>query len=482
MRPRNKLKPALLFALILGGIAMGAEPQWLSPADLSAEGKSVSLAAEGCNRAFHFSINRAELRAEYAGHGAPPGQRWLVLDLAVESRMPVDLLYDLDYPEDLLVASLSRQFYLLVNRRQVARRVLFDDDASAIPNNFVLAQWGQRVAGRVVYPVPEAGLETLSLHYYHDQYAPVAITLLGPGEVEPVPAPAQPVQANDLMEIGMFGTEFASDWNGQEADEGMIWLAVDLRGRGHWSIGADALALDRNASPDERVRMAKVMEYVEAAGLLQVVADGEHAYVRSQAHSTLPENPPFLPDAMAGGQALFQVPEDAASLVLEVHFPEFRGPEIDEPIPDSMRFALRGSTAKTATESVLAQIDDEPTPLTFHQALQVERFGPHRASTGETLLVLDASMRNTSPVGGMMSISGRLDLTTADGERIEWVGIYNRGRIKLAEPFWLPVGGAPRRFKLIYRLPDNALPIELAYRGVSVNTTMELPSPQTMNH
>jgi len=476
MNLMSKCLQMMVPALILGfSLQANAETRQLSQSDLAADGEPVVLAAEGCNRAFHFSVNRAELRDVHAGHAAPPGQHWLVLDLAVENRMPVDLLYDLDYREDLLVASLSRQFYLLVNGRQVARRTLFEnDEASAMPNDFILSYWGDRVEGRVVYPVPEAGVETLSLHYYHDQYTPAVVALLGEVVDETTQSPSQPVQTNDLMEIGVFGVEIASVWNGKEAADGMSWLAVDLRGRGHWSIDADALALDRQASPGERVRLPKVMEYVQAGGLLQVVADGENAYIRSDGLSTLSDEPPFLPDAMAGGRAVFQVPENADSLMLEVHFPEFRGPGIDEPIPDSMIFALRGDTVQPEHDDPLDRIEDEPTPLTLHGFKRVREFSEHRALTGESLLVLDASMRNTSPVGGMMKISDRIDLFTRDGARIELLGIYNRGPMKLSEPFWLPVGGSPRRFNLIYRLPIDAEVAELAYRGVSINTSLKL--------
>jgi len=467
----------LLLALILGfGVLAEAAPGQLNPADLASVGRPIALAAEGCNRAFRFSVSRAELRADHAGHGAPPGQRWLVLDLAVENRMPVDLLYDLDYREDLLVASLSRQLYLLVNGHQVSRRALFGDaEAGAIPNNFVLSRWGEQIEGRMVYAVPAAGVESLSLRYYHDQYAPVVIALLGETAGERPQALDRSVQANDLMEIGVFGVESTREWNGRAAPDGMTWLAVDLRGRGFWSIDADALALDREASPEARVRLPKVMEYVEAQGLLQVVVDGEHAFVRDPELGTLSAEPAFLPDAMAGGVGVFPVPEGSESVMLEVHFPEFRGPGIDEPIPESMMFALEGQRVAPHSGKPLGLIEDVPTPFTLHAVDRTDTFGGVAAPANEQLLVLDASMRNTSAVGGMMSISSRVDLVTDGGELAEFVGIFNAGPMILAEPFWLPAGGDSRRFHLVYRAAEGVVPESLEYRGVSVNTRLALP-------
>lgn len=467
------LLPALLLCFCL---AAQAEQRRLTAADLTAVDEPVALAAEGCNRAFHFSVSQAELRASHAGHAAPTGQRWLVLDLAVENRMPVDLLYDLGYREDILVASLSRQFYLLVNGRQIARRTLFENDGSAaMPNEFVLSGWGERIEGELVYPVPATDVKTLSLNYYHDEYAPVTLTLLGEAADSTTQAPIQPIQSNDLMEIGVFGVESAQKWNGRAAPDGMIWLAVDLRGRGHWSITADALALDREASPEQRVRLPKVMEYVEAQGLLQVVVDSKYAFVRDPELGTLSAEPAFLPDAMAGGVGVFAVPEGAESIVLQVHFPEFRGPGIDEPIPESMIFALEGpQVAPESEETAGSLIEDVPTPFTLHGVERTEAYADHAAGPDEQLLIVDASMRNTSPVGGMMNISTRVDLIIDDGELAEFVGVFNAGPMVLREPFWLPAGGQPRHFHLVFRAAADLSPKALDYRGVSLNTQLTL--------
>ncbi len=468
----------ILLALILSLSASqaGELPARLNAVDLALD-SSHSLSAEGCNRALHFRVTGIELRDRYAGQAPPPGQHWLVMDARVENRMPADLLFDLDYREEILIASVRRQLYLLVNGELVTRRVLFEDDDGAMDDNFILGRIGEGMGGRLVYPVPAEGIESLSLRYYHDEFAPAVVVLMGQSDRDAasMPAPSGSVKSNDLMTIGMMGASFQPEWHGQAAPDGMEWLVVDLRGQGTWVIEADALALNRAADPRDKIDLPKVMEYVQAQGLLTAVADGHYAYPRNLSLSLIPDEPAFLPDVFAGGKAVFPVPIDSKTIQLEVHFPEFRGPGIATPIPDSMNFVLRGDPLAVPQADGVTGIDDEPTPFTLHALKQLDQFVDHSAGPGQTLIILDASMRNTSPVGGMMAISGRIDLLTADGSKIEYLGIYNSGPIPLAEPFWLPAGGAPRRFNLVYQTSLDKLPKELDYRGVSVNTRVALP-------
>jgi len=476
----------LALVLILPVAAVANEPDRLTDlTTLETLDERQPLSAEGCNRALHFRVNAAELVEDYQGRAAPPGQRWLVLDLEVENRMPSDLMFDLEYPEAILIASLTRQFYLLIDGQQVVRRASFEPvPADAMADGFVLQSFGRTVSGRLAYPVPDSGVETLSLHYYHDDFAPVVVTLMGDRATD-MSTPNDPdiaLQSNDLMQIALHSTTFEPEWHGQSAPEGMEWLIVDLRGLGLWSIEADALALDRDAAPERKIELPKVIEYVEAQGLLQVVVDGEHGYTRDLGLSSIPDEPAFLPDVFAGGNAVFPVPLDAQSLALEVHFPEFRGPGIDNPIPDTMIFAIRGEPVAPDTirgapdrQEPLALIEDEPIPFTLLGLERRDIFAGHRAAQGETLLVVDASMHNTSPVGGMMNVASRIEMVDDQGDAIEYLGTFNPGPLTLAEPFWLPVGGAPRRFKLVYRMAVDARPAELAYGGISVNTSVTLP-------
>jgi len=473
---------AALLALSTTTFAAGAPV----PTDLERPGVHAELELFGCNRAMHFSVSRLEIADRIDDQPAPAGQRWLVVHLEIENRMPSDLMFDLDYREELLVASVVRQMFLLVNGDLVARS---SPPLNTIDDSFILPHIGATESGTVVYPVPDDGIESLSLRYYHDQYAPVTVQLAGP---DPLPngtaggaaaiAPEQRVtepQRNGVLELVVAGVERVSSWQGRSAPEGMQWLVVELLGRSRWTLETDALALDREAEIDARVQLPKAMEYVKAAGLLQVVADGRHGYPRELSLGSLPAEPALLPEAWAGGTAVFPVPTDAGRIELAVHYPEFRGEGIEDPTPDAMHFELYDEAAAEPAPPELLAIDDEPTPLTIHRARKTEAFADHQPDKDRALLRLDASMRNTSDTGGMMAISERLSLAGPDGEAIELLGAYLRGPLTLEEPFWLPAGGEPRAFSLIYDVPADLATIVIEYGGVSVNAneTIDIEQP-----
>lgn len=471
---------ALAFAVLAFSTASLAADS-PTPGELARPGVHAELELAGCSRAMLFEVTRIEVAERIDERDPPPGHRWLVVDVEVENRMPADLMFDLDYKEQLLVASVPRQMYLLINDRVVSRSVA---ELNTLKPNFILPYIGATESGRVVYPVPEDDIESLSLRYYHDQYAPVVVHLAGS---EPLPidesiaaqaddgdGPASEPQRNDVLELAVADAARESSWQGVPAPNGMQWLVVELLGRSFWTLEADALAMDRDAEIDARIDLPKVMEYVEATGLLQVVVDGRHGYTRELTLGNLPAEPALLPDAWAGGRAVFPIPADAGRVELVVHYPLFQGEGIEDGIPETMRFELFDEADAGAAPSELLVIEDDPTPLTIHRAARIEEFADHRAGEGRALLRLDASMRNTSQTGGMMAISGRLSLTGPDGEPIELLGAYLRGPLMLEEPFWLPAGGEPRAFSLIYDVPEGLDTAELAYGGVSVNTREQL--------
>lgn len=52
---------------------------------------------------------------------------------------------------------------------------------------------------------------------------------------------------------------------------------------------------------------------------------------------------------------------------------------------------------------------------------------------------------------------------------------YQRGRIELNEPFWLPANDELRHFMLLYRFDEPVESLEFEYRSVSVNQQVSLP-------
>ncbi|MCK8516364.1 hypothetical protein M0534_08500 [Methylonatrum kenyense] len=478
-QPRTII-PWLALACLLLPMAPAAQPisEPLGPDQLAELERHQSLALSDCNRAISLHVTGARLQDGLDGESPADGDRWLVLDLRFDNWMPADLLFGLNYPEPILIASLERQLYLLANGARINRATLPAD--SGMTDEFVLPHVGASASGQVAYRVPTDGLQALSLHYYHDEYAPLRVSLV---DGEATASDALDSAENDLMRIGIHDVSLHEQWRGEAAPEGMQWVAVDLRGTSLWTIEADARALDVSADLDARAEVPKVMEYMEASGLLQLVVDQQHGYLRRNDLGTLPADPPWLPDATAGGLAVFPVPEQADQVELVAHFPQFRATDIPqrnrEPIRFTLDLALESdrSTEGMASTEVLLEIADEPTPFQLHDLREAETFATHSAEPDTQLLLLTGSLRNESDTGGMMPISNRLTLVDADEQTIEPLAVYQPGPLALEEPFWLPAGGEARRFTAVYRIDAATETLTLDYTGVSHSEVVELPTP-----
>ncbi|MBD3894793.1 hypothetical protein IEI94_02865 [Halomonas sp. ML-15] len=427
------------------------------------------LPALGCNRAFTLHVKEMAFRDELDGQAPPPGQRWITLEVRFDSWMPSDLVFGLGYPEPLLVAALERQLYLLVDDRQVTRPIL--PTGSSLEDEFVLPRSGARRQGEVAFAVPDESLSQLSLHYYHDQYAPIVVPLLGE-RAEPDEGAAQVnrQQSHDLLALGVHDVERHDRWQGEAAPEGMQWLVVDLRGQGEWRTQVDARALDASAEPEAEAALRRVMEYIEAPGLLQAVVDGRHAYVRDLELSTLDDDPALLPDAWAGGDAVFPIPEAAEHIELVAYMPQFGGTDISSDIRPALRFVLEEGEPEPDAEPQ-ASIEDGPIRFRVHDLTQGDAFAGHTAAEGETLVWIEAAMANQSEVGGMMEVSNRLRPQEPQGELL---GVYQAGPMPQQEPFWLPAGDEPRHFQLLYRFAESADTYAFEYGGVAVNQQVSL--------
>lgn len=467
---RHRLAALALAATLAASSVWAGPPPTLKSAELTV-GNRGALAAEGCNRALHLRVTEWALHEELEGQAAPAGRHWLTLAVEVENIMPADLIFDIGYPEAVLIGSFERQGYLLVNGDTVVRRAHLGQ--AAIDDELVLPHNGAVVAGELTYAIPETGLESLSLHYYHDQYAPLTVPLLGKAEQpQALRQAAQDVDGHDLLSLGVHEFGLHSAWLGESAPEGMQWLVVDVRGQGEWRTSVDLLALDRDANPQEQDRLRRVMEYIEAPGLLQAVVDGRHAYVRELLLSSLEDNPALLPDAWAGGQAVFPVPKDAQSLELVAYMPQFRGTDISSDIRPALRFLLQEGNSVPIESEPVAVIEDAPIRVTLHALEHVDDFAGHTTEGDERLALIEASMSNLSGVGGMMTAADRFRLQEPAGEL---VAVYQRGPLVLEEPFWLPADDEPRHFKLLYRFESPAETYEFEYGGVSVIERVRLP-------
>jgi hypothetical protein len=444
----------------------------LMAAEPCREAIRTSLPASGCNRAFSLHVLDVEFVDEWQSSLLPPGWRWLVLEVRFDNWMPSDLVFGLGYQEALLVASLERQLYLLVNDRLVVRA---RNDGDDLNTPFILPRTGSQQQGRVAFAVPEEDITSLSLRYYHDQYAPLIVPLLDEiAQPQASRQAAQNVDGHDLLALGVHDVGLHREWRGETAPEGMQWLTLDLRGQGEWHTPVDARALDVSAELDEKGSLRRVMEYIEAPGLLQVVVDERHGYVRDAELSSLEDDPALLPDAWAGGSAVFAVPEDAERIELVAYMPQFGGTDISSEIRPALRFPLQEGEPSPSEAEPIAVIEDDPIRVTLHTLEPVDAFAGHAAEERGKLVLIEASMSNLSGVGGMMAVAGRFRLQEPEGEL---VAVLQRGPIPLDEPFWLPANDEPRHFMLLYRLQAPADELEIEYGGVSATESLAIRVP-----
>ena len=464
--------PTALLLLAGGSLAGGSSS---ASATTLLTGEELELPVSGCNRAMSMHVLDATVESALEGRTLPPGHQWLVLTLRIENWMPSDLIFGLDYLEALLIASLDRQLYLLINDRQIARANR--PPGSAFKEEIVLPTAGSKTTGQVAFSIPVDNIHALSLRFYHDQYAAIHADLITPdATAPPVAGGIAGAPENNLMAMAVQRFAWHDELGGSNAPAGSRWLAVTLRGQSLWSTSiGDARAFDATAPLDAGQDVPKVMEYVRASGLLQVVVDDRHGYVRHQELSSLPIDPPWLPDAWAGGEAVFLIPDDAVRIELVAHFPEFRGEDISSDVRPAMGMVLHDGDASTPRTDSVAEIADTPISVTIHAVNHVESHGEYAAQAGETLLLLELSMRNASAVGGMMHVGHRFLLALAgDDDPMQPLAGYQRGPLALVEPFWLPADSRPREFKLLYRIPADARLEHLKYMGISMNTEIEL--------
>lgn len=442
-------------------------------------GRSYRLDARDDNRGLALFVDRVEIHKRYAGHAAPAGQRWLVLAASFENQLAFDLMMDLDYPEPVGISSLPRQLFLLIDGKRIAR--LADEPKrfmGHLPTGFTLARVGSIAPGKLVFPIPEQGVDSLSLRFYHDQYAPLRVNLMGKDNrnTAATDEPALGPKANDLMSFAVYGHDFRDEHAGRAAPEGMRFVAVDLRGRSNLTLETDARALDADAAADKKAKLGEVMDYLKAPKMLQVEVDGEYAYTRLADAGGLEPVPPLLPDAMAGGEAVFLVPDDAESIDLALHFPEFRdtgGRRLG--MPEPMRFTLRGEGGPAEPRQSIAVINDNPTPVGVMAQRVVERYGnvdPIEAGGGRSLLVVTTSFKNNSDEGGMFNVTERFAFDHGGGKPGP-LRVASPGGATVGEPIWLPTNRR-RTVELVFDVPAGTESGRLTYSGVSVATAVDL--------
>lgn len=472
----QKIKTVLISFIFLA-IFLCA-PLFAQSLPCTTQAAASELPLSGCNRAFSIHVLNTSVQEILGDKPAPEGFAWLVLDLRFDNWNSADLIFKLDKPEALLVGSLRRQLYLLINGNTVVRPELPQQAPSE--DSFVLPRIGATQAVSVAYLVPTERCESMVLSYHHEDYADIKIPLQGT-----LPQESQPLSElqNDVMALGLFAVDVSTEYRGHRAPAGMQWLVVDIRGQSRWRTEINALGVDAKASTTAKTNHSRVMEYIGADTMLQVVVDGTYAYLPLKQFGTLANPPAWLTYAYAGGESVYAIPNRFERLELVAYFGTFVAPGIANRHRPPLRFDLTAFMQKNALKAasidqsanpadVKFLIADKPLPLTVHGTQKLQTYAGIEAVAEESLLLVDMSLENPTEENGTMLISERLTVSTNTQSKVKPLGLFLPGATAFAEPFLLP-SAESRRFYVLFHVAANA-EVELSYAGISLNETRPL--------
>lgn len=448
--------------LMLGCFSM---PSQATPSTCQILSEAQNLPVSNCNRAFSVHVLQQQRTDEFAGRTAPAEQQWLVLTMRFENWLAADVIFKLQQPEALLVGSLRRELYLLINGAEVAR------PHHATEDSFVLGQIGSSREVEVGFLIPQQNCDNLLLGYHHESYGDILIPLKG-GELPPVPTPLQSGE-NDLMNLALLEAQLLPEYNGHTAGIEQQWLVVDLRGQSNWRIDVPALALQATAKPADKRQLVRVMEYVGADKMLQAVVDNRYGYLPSQEHSSLLKTPAWLPHRSAGGKLAYLIPKTVTSLELTAYFGAFLAPGIDSRYRQPIRFSLTSLLQQQApkkTYTPLKTLQDGPLQLQLRQLTRQAR------DNGEDVVSMLWSMQNTTSDNGTLNLEERFRLTVSAAKTITPARVLLSSEVDLSSPLLLPAREA-RWFTTEFHLPRAVQAVTMDYQGVGGQQQWQLELP-----
>lgn len=435
-------------------------------------GEPLDVHVHGRNRGLGLSVRGARLSP------APDAGLFLELDTVWENRLPLDLIYGLDYGEGGKVGDVTRQLFLLVDGSRVARVLEADGDGEELlPKSFQLPEPGAVREGKVTFPIRGAGdppFQTLELRFYSQSFAPIIVRLTEATNAPGSDSPALEEAKAPMARLSLHGAQATDEIHGQTSPEGMEWIVADLRGQSLIEREVDARALDAEAPDDAKAPLGIVYEYLESRETLQLLVDDSYAYRPRWELGSLPEDPPFFPDVAAGGELVFLVPEGAARIELCCFFPETRlttGESFG--VPEPACFTIRDGEPLPEEGAPLEEFPDRPVPVEVRGFEFAERFMGERSPSGKRWVIVDLSVENVGEEPGLYEVEKRFRLE-ADGKAAPPHPASSLGPRAPPDPLWLPAG-ARRSFQLVFEVPADAGTARLVHGGIKRQSSVALP-------
>jgi hypothetical protein len=448
-----------------------AEPPTAAAAEIKA-GETIPLAVEAGNRAALLTVRSVAVLRSFGGRDAPAGKRLLVIDTQWENVLTPAVIRDRRLPVAYKVARPSDHLYCVADGRRLLPPARIDGVAGVLADTLMLPRPGSTARGRLIYEVPASALpETLSLRHYDFAHGHIFVPLVAAAKQAPPQRPVLPARKNEVVELGIHGFEKRRTLGGRDAPAGMTFVTIDLRGRSLSTFAADATAFDPKAKAGAKVRVGTVADWKESRRYMQLVADGEYAYV-PDAVSELPAEPRLLPDIMTGGRVVFLAPRKAASLELRCDFPNANVPGRGTIRPGPITFTLEGERPKPPRRDAIASVEDVLTVSIVAQDVARE-FSGAAAGAREKLLVLTVTVANPGNKGEWFQTKAQLRYLAEDGTRIERDEASRSGLRPAADLLWVPPG-RQRTFQIVFRVGAGETKPRIAYRGFTKAATLTL--------
>ena len=432
----------------------------------------VDLLTLGDNLGWSIGINGLRIAKQF-GNQEPSQEesRFLILDTVWTNRVPLAYPLLLDKPEGVQVDDLGRQLFLLVNREELLRPVTEGQlPSNALPKGFVVWTRGDSRRGLVAFEIAsDFDPSELELRFYHNEFPPLGIPILGDSAAESVIEDRSPesYQSNDVAALVLDHWEWVDSWEGNEPAPGKRFISLRLRGRGLLPYETHALALDPGADPEEMVDNPRVVPYVQPGNFLRLVHPQGSYYGIHGELTPLSEDWYLLPDFYVGYTLVFTVPEEASDdLSLAAYFPQMAtatGGSIG--LPDTLRFPLSGNAqpVQPASEALETFQDGEIET----RLISVDRFaqwGEWVAGEDQKLLVFALELTNQSDNNGLFPLGERTQIRAAGKITHSPLAVTDAWGFPVDSQFVLPVN-EPVRLHFVHPIPDEATSAEMRYGG-----------------
>lgn len=468
----------------------------LVPVEMPEGGKTLRIYGNDAHQGMAITVYEWRTEDLWQGKEAPKDKQYLILEVGIENQMDFRLIERLEYESAIQVAGLQNKAYLVINQRRIIRHpksaTFFKGH---LPNQFVLSTLGQVAEGQIIFEIPNEGIESLDFVLYHDEFPSLSIKILGEASAATETVELITQSQNEVLELGLYHVEKVPS-----PLEGHQRLILDLRGRSKMSRKADSAALDPRVAVSENqpIDHAIPLDYQYFSDLVALVLPDERGIAPTDIDSEFPTLPSFLPDRMAGGKLVFDIPEAYAghALKLKAWFPTLRlagdgGGTSVNPAPIELTIQA-GTTTKNPPPPLIIFPDGD---LTL-EVLTVEAnkvLFKQSAPEEKKWVKVQARLMNAGDQPGFMPMQKRFGFTHDNKRIVSETSEVVRSPFHPRERFYLPAKDS-RVFELLFQVPEDWESAYFDYRGVksnlgqfidfgngSVINDNEVPAPQLIN-